>query len=254
MAAALGVAPRYRHLPSFAATLAYDLDAFLSWMDIYVQPLHLLGEANWHVGLSIEEGACRARVRVADRRARGGMQRAPSIGVARKGFLRWVRRLERSERADLDSEARRLERSERADLDLRPSSLTLRAGFSASTRAPRRGFREVDPRTAAHLHSGPSVCRQPSASPSLRCPRRVGRLCRDANSPMVPLNSSRSTAPSMPLTEPVSAYCQGDRPAGPIPAGNRVGQLDSQAAADPERERARRSRSRSREADAVTFV
>lgn len=55
MAHALGVKPRYLPLPSIAATLAYDVDTLLSIMDIYVQPLHLLGEANWHVGVSIDK-------------------------------------------------------------------------------------------------------------------------------------------------------------------------------------------------------
>jgi nucleoside-diphosphate-sugar epimerase len=80
MAAALGVAPRYMHLPSFAATWAYDLDAVLSWMDFYVQPLHLLGEANWHVGLSIEKA-----------RAELGYSPTVALEEGMKGAVDWCR-------------------------------------------------------------------------------------------------------------------------------------------------------------------
>jgi nucleoside-diphosphate-sugar epimerase len=54
MARALRVTPRWIRLPSFAASLAYVADDQLSRVGLYWQTLHLVGEANWHVGLSIE--------------------------------------------------------------------------------------------------------------------------------------------------------------------------------------------------------
>jgi nucleoside-diphosphate-sugar epimerase len=54
MARALEVSPRWLHLPSVAASLAYELDTQVSRLDRYWQTLHLVGEANWNVGVSIE--------------------------------------------------------------------------------------------------------------------------------------------------------------------------------------------------------
>ncbi len=55
MAAALGVEPRYLPLPAAAARLAYALDRLTAAAGLYVQPLHLLGEADWHVGVSVDK-------------------------------------------------------------------------------------------------------------------------------------------------------------------------------------------------------
>jgi nucleoside-diphosphate-sugar epimerase len=54
MARALGVQPRWIHLPDVAASVAYELDTQVGRLGRYWQTLHLVGEANWHVGLSIE--------------------------------------------------------------------------------------------------------------------------------------------------------------------------------------------------------
>jgi len=54
MARALGVTPRWIHLPGFSASLAFEGDTQLSRLGYYWQTLHLVGEANWHVGVSIE--------------------------------------------------------------------------------------------------------------------------------------------------------------------------------------------------------
>jgi UDP-glucose 4-epimerase len=54
MARALGVTPRWIPLPGFAASLAYELDTQLSRAGVYWQNLHLVGEGNWHVGVSID--------------------------------------------------------------------------------------------------------------------------------------------------------------------------------------------------------
>lgn len=55
MAAALGVEPRYLPLPAAVARLAYALDRLTAAAELYVQPLHLLGEADWHVGVSVDK-------------------------------------------------------------------------------------------------------------------------------------------------------------------------------------------------------
>jgi len=52
MARALGVTPRYLPLPALAARIAYAGDCTLAAAGLYSQPLHLLGEADWHVGVS----------------------------------------------------------------------------------------------------------------------------------------------------------------------------------------------------------
>jgi nucleoside-diphosphate-sugar epimerase len=54
MARALDTSPRWLHLPSAASTLAYQLDTGLARLGRYWQTVHLVGEANWHVGVSIE--------------------------------------------------------------------------------------------------------------------------------------------------------------------------------------------------------
>ena len=55
MAAAVGVTPRYLRLPATMAKLAYELDRAASIHDLYFQELHLLGEADWNVGVSIDK-------------------------------------------------------------------------------------------------------------------------------------------------------------------------------------------------------
>lgn len=54
MARALGVEPRWLPLPGVAASLAYRVDSWASRLDRYLQTVHLVGEANWNVGVSIE--------------------------------------------------------------------------------------------------------------------------------------------------------------------------------------------------------
>lgn len=53
MAQALGVTPRYIRLPALSAPLAYFGDRLLASAGLYWQNLHLVGEADWHVGVSI---------------------------------------------------------------------------------------------------------------------------------------------------------------------------------------------------------
>ena len=55
MARALGVKPRYLHLPAFAARAAYAADRVLARQGLYAQAVHLVGEADWNVGVSIEK-------------------------------------------------------------------------------------------------------------------------------------------------------------------------------------------------------
>jgi len=57
MARALGVEARYIPLPPVAAEIAYIADGLLSTVGVYHQTLHLVGEANWNVGVSIEKAA-----------------------------------------------------------------------------------------------------------------------------------------------------------------------------------------------------
>jgi nucleoside-diphosphate-sugar epimerase len=54
MARALGVPLKVIRLPAGAATMAYLADRGLASFGLYVQPLHLAGEAHWHVGISPE--------------------------------------------------------------------------------------------------------------------------------------------------------------------------------------------------------
>jgi nucleoside-diphosphate-sugar epimerase len=55
MARALGVEARYVRLPEVAANVAYHMDSLLSTLGMYQQALHLVGEANWNVGVSIDK-------------------------------------------------------------------------------------------------------------------------------------------------------------------------------------------------------
>lgn len=55
MGQALEVKPRFLRLPAFVAQCAYRLDMALAAMGIYWQTLHLVGEADWNVGLSCEK-------------------------------------------------------------------------------------------------------------------------------------------------------------------------------------------------------
>jgi nucleoside-diphosphate-sugar epimerase len=55
MAAALGVEARFLRLPAVVAKLAYRLDMMLAALGVYWQTLHLVGEADWNVGLSCEK-------------------------------------------------------------------------------------------------------------------------------------------------------------------------------------------------------
>ncbi|HXD22208.1 MAG TPA: NAD-dependent epimerase/dehydratase family protein [Gemmatimonadaceae bacterium] len=55
MARALGVEPRYLRLPAAFARLAYAVDRVASIHDVYLQEVHLVGEADWNVGVSIEK-------------------------------------------------------------------------------------------------------------------------------------------------------------------------------------------------------
>ena len=55
MAKALGVEPRLVTLPAFVAELAWRADGLLAMGGGYHQTLHLVGEGNWNVGVSIEK-------------------------------------------------------------------------------------------------------------------------------------------------------------------------------------------------------
>lgn len=55
MASALETIPRYYRLPSVVATLAYQFDMGLAALELYWQTLHLVGESNWHVGVSCDK-------------------------------------------------------------------------------------------------------------------------------------------------------------------------------------------------------
>jgi nucleoside-diphosphate-sugar epimerase len=55
MARALGVEARFLRLPAIAATAAYEADRLLSMFGVYQQTLHLVGEGNWNVGVSVEK-------------------------------------------------------------------------------------------------------------------------------------------------------------------------------------------------------
>jgi nucleoside-diphosphate-sugar epimerase len=55
IARALGIVPRYRHLPTIVGPFAYQLDRLLTARGYYSQDLHLLGESDWNVGVSCEK-------------------------------------------------------------------------------------------------------------------------------------------------------------------------------------------------------
>lgn len=55
MARALKAEPRYLRLPGLIAPLAFLFDRCLAAVGLYWQNLHLVGEADWHVGVSIEK-------------------------------------------------------------------------------------------------------------------------------------------------------------------------------------------------------
>ncbi|HXX70182.1 MAG TPA: NAD-dependent epimerase/dehydratase family protein [Polyangiaceae bacterium] len=54
MGRALGVRPRWLPLPGLTATVAHELDTQIARLGAYWQTLHLVGEANWHVGVAID--------------------------------------------------------------------------------------------------------------------------------------------------------------------------------------------------------
>ena len=58
MAAALGVRPRYLRLPRAIGPMAFAANHALSALGLYWQTLHLVGESDWHVGVSCDK-ACR---------------------------------------------------------------------------------------------------------------------------------------------------------------------------------------------------
>jgi nucleoside-diphosphate-sugar epimerase len=80
MARALGVRPRYLRLPAFAADVAYEADWLLSTFGMYQQTLHLVGEANWNVGVSIDK-------------ARRELGYAPAVAIdeGMRGAVEWCR-------------------------------------------------------------------------------------------------------------------------------------------------------------------
>jgi nucleoside-diphosphate-sugar epimerase len=55
MAAALGTELRPIYLPGAVSTAAFAVDRALAAMGLYWQTLHLVGEGNWHVGISCEK-------------------------------------------------------------------------------------------------------------------------------------------------------------------------------------------------------
>ena len=55
MAEALGVEARYLRLPALAARVAFAVDRMAASAGIYLQPVHLLGEADWNVGVSVDK-------------------------------------------------------------------------------------------------------------------------------------------------------------------------------------------------------
>lgn len=52
MARALGTSARFIPVPTLAGPVAYALDCAFAAIGFYVQPLHLVGESHWHVGIS----------------------------------------------------------------------------------------------------------------------------------------------------------------------------------------------------------
>jgi nucleoside-diphosphate-sugar epimerase len=80
MASALGVRPRYLRLPAFVAGVAYEADWLLSTFGLYEQTLHLVGEATWNVGVSIEKA-----------RRELGYEPTVAIDEGMRGAVQWCR-------------------------------------------------------------------------------------------------------------------------------------------------------------------
>jgi nucleoside-diphosphate-sugar epimerase len=80
MASALGVRPRYIRLPAFAADVAYGADWLLSTVGAYQQEIHLVSEATWNVGVSIDK-------------ARHELGYAPRVAIdeGMRGAVEWCR-------------------------------------------------------------------------------------------------------------------------------------------------------------------
>jgi len=55
IATAMNVQPRYLRLPPIVSTICYQLDRLLNALGIYQQTLHLVGEATWSVGVSVDK-------------------------------------------------------------------------------------------------------------------------------------------------------------------------------------------------------
>lgn len=55
MAVALSSVPQYLKLPRWVAPLSFSGDRVLASIGFYWQTLHLVGEADWHVGVSVEK-------------------------------------------------------------------------------------------------------------------------------------------------------------------------------------------------------
>lgn len=55
MAEALGVEARFLSLPALAARVAFAVDRIAASAGVYLQPIHLLGEADWNVGVSVDK-------------------------------------------------------------------------------------------------------------------------------------------------------------------------------------------------------
>ena len=95
MAEALGTSPRYLRLPALIGTLAYHVDSFLSLMGRYWQTVHLVGESNWHVGVSCEK-ACRELGYEPRMALREGMRQAIDWCVSRGLLHRTLDRYQNS--------------------------------------------------------------------------------------------------------------------------------------------------------------
>jgi len=80
MARALGVTPRYLRLPALAADVAYEADWLLATFGMYQKELHLVGEATWNVGVSIDK-------------ARRELGYAPTVAIdeGMRGAVQWCR-------------------------------------------------------------------------------------------------------------------------------------------------------------------
>jgi nucleoside-diphosphate-sugar epimerase len=52
MAAAIGVEPRFLPVPGLVGPLAYATDVSLARLGVYWQTVHLVGESDWHVGVT----------------------------------------------------------------------------------------------------------------------------------------------------------------------------------------------------------